>query len=80
MDMHLNKLQELVMDKEVSRAATHGATKIEHERAELNWIYVFTATTFLLKHKGNNTGKMKIKEGSGNVEFSIFTLVLRMSR
>ena len=31
MDMHLNKLQELVMDKEVSRAATHGATKIEHD-------------------------------------------------
>ena len=31
MDMHLNKLQELVMDKEVSSAATHGATKIDHD-------------------------------------------------
>ena len=39
-----------------------------------------TGINFLLKHKGNNTGQMKIKESSRNVEFSVFTLVLQMSR
>ena len=38
MGMSLNKLQELVMDREAWRAAIHGVTKIRHDWAtELNW-------------------------------------------
>ena len=38
MDMSLGKLQELVMDREVWRAAIHGITKSQHDWVtELNW-------------------------------------------
>ena len=48
-DLNLSRLQELVMDREVWRAAVCGVERAEHDWAtELNWIKLMTLTQFLL--------------------------------
>ena len=44
MDMSLNELQEMVMDREAWRAAIHGVTKSQtglSDWSELNWLYIY---------------------------------------